>query len=40
MIWQVINNSGMIFWERISINDKDKIVDNEAKLLELFNTFL
>lgn len=40
MIWQVMSNSGIIFWDHISINDKDKIIDNEAKLVELFNTFL
>ena len=25
--------------DHISINDKDKIVDNEVKLVELFNTY-
>ena len=39
-IWQVMSNSGMIFWDHTSINGKDKIIDNEAKLVELFNTFL
>ena len=41
--WGVVipffSNKNLHSDDHISINDKDKIVDNEVKLVELFNTY-
>ena len=39
LVKHFFSNKNLHSDDHISINDKDKIVDNEVKLVELFNTY-